>query len=320
MKALAFVLAAALFALPAVAQTVPPSYGPTLHKIGQACPGAGALCQPIPAPAPYVGPGDVTATWFFWGGLRAFSNATTGTKSAQLCLRSTPATCQDISTLANGNFDTASAATFCASPCDVATLYDKSGNGRDLTQATAGERPQYTTSALGTLPCMTFVAGTPGTVAGRFLIGSPLAAAAVPFSHSMVVKITANDTSNPTVFGDVGTGTTKQEVVYNGSTTTFLIQDNNTGGFSATTGAAAFHALNAVSNGASSNIAIDGTTTTGTNGTAGIQTADLLAIGDANALNRDLIGIVCEAGMTNTAFSSGTTTSMNSNQHTYWGF
>lgn len=302
MKTLAALLALLLTALPAAAQFTQPPVAPAV------------------APSGYAGPGDVQGTWFFWGGLRAFSGATTGTKAAQLCLRSTPATCQDINTLSNGNFDTASAATFCATPCDVATLYDKSGNSRDLTQATAAQRPQYTTSVLGSLPCMTFVAGTPGTVAGRFLQGAPLPATAVPFTHSIVVEITANDTSNPTVFGDVGTGTTKQEVVYNGSTTTFLIQDNNTGGFSATTGAAVFHALNAVSNGASSSIAIDGSTTTGTNGTAGIQTSDTLAVGDANALNRDLIAIVCEAGMANAALSAGPIASLNSNQHTYWGF
>lgn len=269
----------------------------------------------------YVGLGDVQASWFSWGGLRAFSCATAGTKAAQLCLRSTPATCQDINTLANGNFDTASAATFCATPCDVATLYDKSGNGRDLTQATATERPQYTTSAIGSLPCMTLPAGTLPATPGRFLETSvTVGNVSVPFSFSTVLKITGNDGTNPIILGDVGTGTTKQEVLYNGSTTTFLLQDNNTGGFTATTGAAVFHAVNAVSNGASSNIAIDGSTTTGTNGTTGMLNGDSLAIGDPNASNRDLAAIVCEAGMTNTAISSGTATSLNSNQHTYWGF
>lgn len=310
----------------AAAQIPPGPFGPQLGGLGPVCPGVGALCRSIPAPPPYVGPGDVTATWFFWGGLRGFNQATVGTRAANVC-NAGSANCADVSTLSNGNFDVATAQ---AAPlncggtggqCTIQILYDKSGNGRDLSQATEAQRPQLTFSVIGTLPCMTFVAGNPGTVAGRFLQGAlTLPATAVPFTHSVVVKITGNDGSNPTVFGDVGTATTKQEVLYNGSTTTFSIEDNNTGGFSATTGAAVFHAVNAVSNGASSSINIDGTQTTGTNGTAGIQTSDSLAIGDANAANRDLAGLVCEAGLTNTAMSGGTLTSMNSNQHTYWGF
>lgn len=273
----------------------------------------------------FTGPGDVQASWFIWGGLRAFSCITAGTKAANVC-NAADANCADVNTLANGNFDVTTAQGSplnCGSTggtCTIKTLYDKSGNARDWTQATIANRPTLTFSVIGSLPCMTFVAGTPGTVPGRFLLTGTLGATAVPFSFSTVLKITGNDGSNPTILGDVGTGTTKQEVLYNGSTTTFLLQDNNTGGFTATTGAAVFHAINAVSNGASSNIAIDGSTTTGTNGTAGMLTSDALAIGDANALNRDLAGIVCEAGMTNTAISSGTATSLNSNQHTYWGF
>src|SRR5258706_14710917 len=125
----------------------------------------------IPAPLQpfsggYQGPGNVVTTgWIFWFGLRAFSAATAGTKAANIC-NSGDANCADVNTLANGNFDVATATGAplncggAGGTCTIKTLYDKSGatnctTACDFTQATIASRPTLVFNCINTtLPCI----------------------------------------------------------------------------------------------------------------------------------------------------------------------
>lgn len=76
----------------------------------------------------------------------------------------------DIGFLANGDLDTAAIFTFCAGLWDgfIVTWYDQSGNGRDVTQATADNQPKIATAGvvptIGTKPTSTYD-GTNDTLA-----------------------------------------------------------------------------------------------------------------------------------------------------------
>lgn len=100
----------------------------------------------------FVGIGDVVSGALFWHGVRAYSAAKAGTKIANVC-NSGDANCADINSLANGDFDVATAQ---GSPlncgggggtCTIKTLYDQSpalsctaGTACNVTQATIATR------------------------------------------------------------------------------------------------------------------------------------------------------------------------------------
>ena len=79
--------------------------------------------------------------------LRKLRSVYTG--SAVRIRRSSDNTETDIGFLANGNFDSTSATTFCgAGNGFVTTWYDQSGNSKDVTQTTATNQPQIVSSGV----------------------------------------------------------------------------------------------------------------------------------------------------------------------------
>lgn len=67
----------------------------------------------------------------------------------------------DIGFDANGDFDTAAAATHIgANNGFIVKMYDQSGNGNDLAQSTAGLQPPYSATGLNSLPTMDFIRAT----------------------------------------------------------------------------------------------------------------------------------------------------------------
>jgi hypothetical protein len=123
---------------------------------------------------PYVGPGDVQSGAQCWGGLRAYSAATAGTRFVNLRASGNNAT-SDFNTLTSGLPDTASIQNFLTAnggSLFVTALYDQSGNGLDWTQATTGAQPAFTLNGLGTLPIMSGN-GAFLSQAGTFALGNP---------------------------------------------------------------------------------------------------------------------------------------------------
>jgi hypothetical protein len=90
----------------------------------------------------YVGPDDVASgNGFFWG-VRAVNAAYAGGPSLDLHDDSTGTFVQTINTLANGAFDSATAATVIAGgAAHVGKIYDQGPNAVHLTQATNATRP-----------------------------------------------------------------------------------------------------------------------------------------------------------------------------------
>lgn len=68
---------------------------------------------------------------------------------------------QDFAALPNGDLDSASVATFLAATTGfIVTIYDQSGNARNVTQATAGNQPAYVASAQNGRPTARFTAAS----------------------------------------------------------------------------------------------------------------------------------------------------------------
>jgi hypothetical protein len=257
----------------------------------------------------YTGPGDIVAfTW--WGGFRAYSAATAGTKAVRI-VRASDSTQTDINTLANGSFDAASATAFCASTtCKVVTVYDKVSTN-DVTQATDGNRPALTANALGTSYCMTTTgSGTMG------LNSSATFSSSQPYSF---VHISNQTTTTPDqgVFSLMNAGFT-DGATFNftaGGVTATLYAGAN--GNATITSSTAWRAYQAIANGASSIITVDGADSTVSSGAQAI-TAETIAWGH-NTGGQGFIGVSCEAGYVAAAISGPNRTALNTNMHAAYG-
>jgi len=281
-----------------------------------------ALAQFFPFPGPgrsgsggaaYVGPGDI-ATFTLWGGVRAYSAATAGTKAIELC-DSAGANCADVSTNASTgalNAPGTRGADNCnvVSTCKVRTVYDKVGTN-NFVQATAGTMPTLTVNALNSAYGITFSGSNemPGS--------ANLAATGQPASVSIVAKRTGNTTAFNAVFSADGSGNIQvgfsnaanNALIYAGTVVSVTGVNDN-----------AFHAINTALAGASTIYNIDsatGTVSAGVNGPIG---SSLPLLGSAFALSNPFAGVFMEAGfIATTGISAGVASSLNTNQHAAYG-
>lgn len=274
----------------------------------------------------YVGPGDVVPGALFWGGLRAYSGAIVdaGTQPIVNVIKTTTSeTCDIIVSGTGGLGNTAScsggsngqaAATFCGADCDVVTLYDQSGNGRNVTQATAVRQPALMFNCIGSLPCITFTAsGVVGNV--QVLLGTMVAQAQPWTAVSVAKQVSGCSTCYVIAFGNLGftphlgfgsNGATVNG--YSGATLTIA----------ASTGVA--HATAYIGNGVSSVIISDNVTSTGNGSTAGLTTRGApFGIGSNGTYESPHNGPIMEAGVWAGAMNSTQYGGMCQNQDSYWG-
>lgn len=289
---------------------------------------AQAQMWPFPGPGvsgtgggSYTGPGDVIGSAKMWYGLRAYSAATAGTKAARIC-NASDANCADVNTLANGNFDVATAT---GSPlscgggggtCTIRTLYDQTAGNNctaatcDLGNATIANRPTLVLNCLGSLPCMAFASAN-----SRVLLSTnSVTSIAAPSTYSAVALSTNTGASQTIAATNAGSATQLN----------FRASANNTAGIyansnlnvAATDGS--FYAIQGViATGATGAMSINGNYTTGTTGTNALSAT--FSIG-AISSSQYLTGQVAEVGVWASGFSSGQASSMSSNQRGYWGF
>lgn len=207
-------------------------------------------------------------------------------------------------------------ATTCSVSCRVKTIYDQSGNTNcttacDITQATNANRPTLNQTLLNSKIGLVFD-GVANCLNVTVVNGG-----VQPTTASLVFNRTGNTTTLAAIYGNnVGgaqqignNSTTNTAYIFAGSAVqTATANDNTT------------HAMQALLNGASSAMYIDGTnTTTASPGTSGIL-AGTIGVGSQNTCGGNFFtGNWFETGLW-TADKSANNASMNSNQHTYWAF
>lgn len=289
---------------------------PALAQIGIGNQPNIAQLQPAPSGAAYSGPGDVQGTgWVWWFGLRAFSAATAGTKAANIC-NSGDATCNDVNTLANGNFDVATATGAplncggAGGTCTVKILYDKSGGTNcttacNFTQATPASRPILVFNCINTtLPCIRWSSATTAmttpAMTGTFT---------QPFSASFVYKNTAAGFSDyVSLGGQVAINlavSTNTLTVYAGSFPTTASTDG------------VFHSVQATWNNSSptNTVSVDGTLSNASPGAAN-ATTPVVFFGSVGSGDTSDTG---EFGFNSNSFVGAPATALCHNQRLYWG-
>ncbi len=220
---------------------------------------------PASAPPSYTGPGDVITGAKFWHGVRAYTAAiaAAGTQPIfDLRRASDNATCTAIiatngtvdltvGTPCNGNTQTVTA-WIGASSAFVSKWYDQSGNGINVVQATSGAQPQLLLSGCGvnSKPCLQFSSS-------QFLGVSVGSTTAQPYTFVTEAERVSNFTTQMNYF-DFESGT--QALYFPTSTNSVrLFVGSDSGDVTASNGV--LHEINAVVNGASSTVNVDGTST-----------------------------------------------------------
>jgi len=279
----------------------------------QFLPFPGAAVNAHGAVSSYIGPGNIVSGALFWGGLRAYSAATAGSRAANVC-NAADANCVDVQTLASGDFDLATAM---AAPlsctddaCTIKILYDQSGQTNcgascDFSQATIAKRPTLKFNCFGGKPCLHY--------AGAQELQSPYGVVnqAQPWTYSAVGERTSG-----TAYGSILDGSNTWIKFGNHAT-----QVDMEGGVvlaSYVSAEGAPHAFLFIGNGSSSVNISDGTSTAGNAGTNGWS--PILGVGDSPYGGAALIGYISEVGGWGIAFSGPQQSSMNTNLRTYYGF
>lgn len=261
--------------------------------------------------AAYSGPGDIVSGAKAWWGLRGYNAAFAG-NAANVCLP-LDVTCADVAIVSGSLSLSALGVLGCndsTSICTVKTLYDQTGNGNTITQGTIGKRPKLTVSCVSSLPCMTFASASSQTMQ----TSAAFSDTSQQWSISVVGNRTANFTTAQVFIGDVsshsaGFSATSGNAQFNAGSTVDATASNTT-----------IHAIQFVANGASSIIYVDGSSTTVNAGAGTFGVDDLVYLGSLGDSSRYLTGSIMEIGVWPSGFTGGNQSSMNSNQHTYWGF
>lgn len=268
--------------------------------------------------ASFVGPGNIVTGAIGWWGLRAYSAARVGTAAIRL-RRDSDSAESDFNTLTNGNLDAASISTFKgAANLFVTTLYDQTGNGNNVVQATAANQPSLILSGIGNFPVIRFSSGGESWL--EYVAGITQAQ---PLTSSWVAKRTTFASEYCSAFGST---TNQLQSGFDTSSGNIFMYDGVTLPIVAAA-ESSFHAVQAAFNGASSDLNVDGTAhaqNLGANGLAGHFTFSGL---DNGVINNPLNGTFgnsqsdsVELGIWPSAFTGAQSTSMSANQHAYWGF
>jgi hypothetical protein len=272
------------------------------------------LWLPKAAAAAYVGPGDAVSGAYLWGGLRAYTAASIGSNAIRL--HAADATEADFVTVSGGGLDLTSINSFISThgACTVAKIYDQTGNGRDLVQATVANQATYSsTSGPSSKPGMTCNLSVAYATASAISLIPPM-------SMSFVAQ------TNPDGVHDLGLGGMQanfggfvlQRGVSVSLPNTLELYDGN--GFARVAATDnTWLAVNTWTTNSSQNgtIEVNGTQVTAFVNFGTDSTSTTFSLG--NDGTRYWRGLICEAGV----WPGGSTTTIdtvNGNQRTYWGF
>lgn len=201
-------------------------------------------------------------------------------------------------------------------PLFVTKLYDQTGNGNHMVQATGANQPQLLTSCFlntstsaGTTPCLLFT--------GSQWLSAPCGPPGLPASINVVAQRSANFTTAQDVFDSCGNGTTNNSLGFsNSSNTVALIM-----GATLTVGSindGVPHEIQAVTPATSGNstLVIDNNTTTGAAGNT--WTGGNAGLGASSTGVKPFSGLVGQAGNWPIALSGSQISALCKNDSIFW--
>jgi len=219
-------------------------------------------------------------------------------------LRRVDTTTLDIGFVGN-NFDIAAATAFCTTACTVQTVFDQSGNSRDLVQATAANQPLYQPNCIGGNPCMRMTAGSHFMQAASYTTATGIMSFSVVGNRSVGI-------GSCQWFRTGGAGTNRLQAA--GGANTWQVGGGVSGNAGFAASDTAWHAAQGVLNGTSTILSIDGAEATGT--ATGNAIAGTPTIGGANTTTCDQTEALF---WDNYARSATELAALQRNQKGYWG-
>lgn len=266
------------------------------------------LWMPKAAAGAFVGAGDIAGGASGYWGLRAYTVASIGSNAIKL-RRDSDNTTQTFVTVSGGGLDLSSISTFkTTANLFVDTLYDQTGNGNNLVQATQAKQPQFTLSGLGSLPIMSFVSGSDLNMQTSTLMNF-----SAPFTWVCVGRRTSNFTTTQCMISS----SPNTQLAFN-SVANQIYNYNGGSVPTATASDSTYHAFGSLF-ATTSILSVDGSTSTGAAGTGSISNQKI-TIGDyisggTNALDGQLLEAAVYASDISSSLAS-----LSSNEHSYWGF
>ncbi len=271
------------------------------------------IFQPLlGAQSGYVGPGDAVSGVIEWWGLRGYARSyATGSNNAATIRRASDNTTQAIKILADGSFDVATASSFCASTtCFITTLNGQVG-GVNMTQATAANQPQLVFNCAGTLPCW-----QTARASNQFLKTTANISIPAPYSIAGFAKRTGSTTSFSVI---LSAGGGNPYLLFSSSANN-ICWASDSGCLNVSASDNSFHAAvgtQASGSGAPKAVYADGNSASSTATVA--NTNSTASVGCKQAAGGDCLdGQMTEAGLWNSALTSGQATSLIGNMNAYW--
>lgn len=270
----------------------------------------------------YVGVGDVQSGAFaYYSCARAYdrSYAVSGgnlcdlgeiTGGAAVCTLKVLSTgFANLASGCNGTDPASACAAAAGGGCIVLRAYDQSGNSRDCFQSASGGWPRIAFSAINGLPAVQFDAAD-----GRFCSSSGTFTVAQPITALSVAEITARPASGFSAY--IGTGGTGATLSFGwGSTTNTATVYAGAGIPTQVASDSAWHAINAVANGASSVVMVDGSDgSTGSAGTGAFSNFSIRIGRGGTNVGATLTGSIAETMMYAAALNSTQRGNITTNQ------
>jgi lysophospholipase L1-like esterase len=255
----------------------------------------------------YIGPGDVKPGAFAWWGLRAYSASSIGMNAVSI-LRASDSTTQIFTTVAGGGIDATAIATFLSGTTGkISKLWDQTGNGRHLTQATSANMPDYVQGDVrmgGILPSLHFVK------ASQQILTS--AATGLSTSACTMSSLSYRDQTSGNYDGILQAGGNGHG--FNATLDQLLLFAGGLGAAPAVDYSP--HSIDVALNGASSVAVVDGVLTTGIGAGAGTYGSPF----SLGVLNNNLYlgGGISEAGCWNSVLTNTELANLNANKVAYW--
>ncbi len=265
----------------------------------------------------YVGPGDVVSGAAAWWGLRAYSSATTGSKAVRLRASGDNAE-SDFVTLSIGSLDVASISAFLTlhgGSLFVVTLYDQTGNGLDVTQATSARQPAFTLSGLGSLPVISVLAANDQGLGATTGLGN-----AVPYTMTTVQNYTNTGALQQRWFDFRDAGSTVIQLAQWRDPTNLLDVGS---GSSWTVSPGSWHSTIPIEQAPNPTLYLDGIDQGGIGGvTTALPAAagNLLHVTGFAGVGVPATTLIGEIGLWPGVFNATQAANMSANQHAYWGF
>lgn len=270
--------------------------------------------SPAAAGSSYLGPGDVSGSWAYFYGLRAYNAAYAASLGSAIdVVDQAGANSTTIHFTSAGVLNTSEISAWVAlnsvTTIRISKFYDHTGNGIHLdVQATNSQRPTLVANSIGS-----FYGAVFSNTASQVLTSTNTVTQSQSLTMSVVVKATYNANTFGTILGHGAS-----VAIIQGTAADFIDGYAGTGPPNTAVADASFHTFSYLFSGASSSVQVDaGAPATQNPGSGGITATAVNAGGNAFGAYGNMVFLQggMKAGDMSASFNS-----LHTQNSTYWGY